>query len=120
MPDAMRDVPPTASAPAAAKRGRRDERLLAKLRLAALVAREHGVTVRVHGIEICNKRKPSLLQKEMQHQVLTQDHDNGRHQAPRGAFGRGQHRVLGSSKIQCYYNRQNGKKRKPKVYRKPR
>jgi hypothetical protein len=69
MPDAMRDVPPFTASPAAARRGRRDERLLSKLRLAALVAREHGVTVRVHGIEICNKRKPSLLQKEMQDQV---------------------------------------------------
>lgn len=69
MPDAMRDVPPSASAPATAKRGRRDERLLSKLRLAALVAREHGVIVRVHGIEICSKRKSALLQKEVQHQV---------------------------------------------------
>ena len=51
--------------PATARRGRLSERAWADVRVAARVARETGVVLRLHGIEIYNKRKPHKLEKEV-------------------------------------------------------
>ena len=51
--------------PATARRGRLSERAWADVRIAARVARETDVVLRLHGIEIYNKRKPHKLEKEV-------------------------------------------------------
>ena len=51
--------------PATAKRGRLSERAWSDVLRAARIARAEGVALRVHGIEIYNKRKPLKLKNKV-------------------------------------------------------
>ena len=51
--------------PATAKRGRLSERAWSDVLRAARIARAEGVALRVHGIEIYNKRKPQKLKNKV-------------------------------------------------------
>ena len=52
------------ASPATAKRGRLSERAWSDVLRAARIARAEGVALRVHGIEIYNKRKPQKLKNK--------------------------------------------------------
>ena len=56
------------ASPATAKRGRLSERAWADILRATRVVREEGVALRVHGIEIFNKRKPLKMKKKVPRQ----------------------------------------------------
>ena len=56
------------ASPATAKRGRLSERCWADILRATRVVREEGVALRVHGIEIFNKRKPLKMKKKVPRQ----------------------------------------------------
>ena len=56
------------ASPAPAKRGRLSERCWADILRATRVVREEGVALRVHGIEIFNKRKPLKMKKKVPRQ----------------------------------------------------
>ena len=51
--------------PATAKRGQLSERAWSDVLRAARIARAEGVALRVHGIEIYNKRKPQKLKNKV-------------------------------------------------------
>ena len=53
------------ASPATAKRGRLSERAWSDVLRAAHIARAEGVALRVHGIEIYNKRKPLKLKSKV-------------------------------------------------------
>ena len=53
------------ASPATAKRGRLSERAWSDVLRAARIARAEGVALRVHGIEIYNKRKPQKLKNKV-------------------------------------------------------
>ena len=53
------------ASPATAKRGRLSERAWSDVLRAARIARAEGVALRVHGIEIYNKRKPLKLKNKV-------------------------------------------------------
>ena len=65
MADANRDVTASKGSPPAAMRGRLSERAWADVRIAAKLAREEGVTLKVHGIEVTG-----LLKQQKVHPVL--------------------------------------------------